>query len=397
MQWNDCFVGRYVCGKGHSTNVLRVTVYRYHRFRLKRDWSCHQCSIHSQLTTNLKSNGNVVSSQIGATLPAVETLVHVDSAGVVPPKGDLLVASGRHVFGRDRRRSTPAHNAQRILSNGTGRSASGRYLQVRTIVPILGLATGIVTPASNVALFGGDAADVVVNSGTDLAKLDTVGWTGLSMVILSPAHCLAIATETARVGLSGRYLNKGTGISGWVRLGVVVRPPTKDITTDGLDATDVISTATELNEGLVFGRRGDVAPARYGTGGSHGAAVGGTGGDLLEDARGSVGLALLVVAEAANGATTGNTTPTGQGAGEVMPCAYGGFVVRTGGWTFVYRKAPSNRFIDKAAPPSTTGLSSRGIASLSSGGIVSLVAINLATSTPRTNGVGLPRAAEKAK
>lgn len=220
-------------------------------------------NVHSQLTTNLKSNGDVVSSQIGATLPAVETLVHVDGAGVVPPKGDLLVASGRHVFGRDRRRSTPAHNAQRILSNGTGRTASGRYLEVGTIVPILGLTTGIVPPATNVALFGGDAANVVVKASTDLPKLDTVGCMSLSLVILAPAHCRAISMETARVGLSGRYLNKGTGTStsGWVRLRVVVRTPAQDVATDGLDATDVISTATELNEGLVFGRRGDVAPA----------------------------------------------------------------------------------------------------------------------------------------
>ena len=150
-------------------------------------------NVHSQLTTNLKSNGDVVSSQIGATLPAVETLVHVDGAGVVPPKGDLLVASGRHVFGGDWRRSTPAHNAQRILSNGAGRTASGRYLEVRTIVPILGLATGIMTPATNVALFGGDAADVVVKACTDLAKFHIVGWTRLSLVILAPAHCRATA------------------------------------------------------------------------------------------------------------------------------------------------------------------------------------------------------------
>ena len=302
----------------------------------------------SQLATNLKSNGDVVSSQIGATLPAVETLVHVDGAGVVPPKGDLLVASGRHVFGRDRRRSTPAHNAQRILSNGTGRTASGRYLEVRTIVPILGLTTGIVPPATNVALFGGDAANVVVKASTDLPKLDTVGCMSLSLVILAPAHCRAISMETARVGLSGRYLNKGTGTStsGRVRLGVVVRPPAQDVATDGLDATDVISTATELNEGLVFGRRGDVAPARHGTGGSHSATMGGTGGNLLEDAGGGVGLTLLVVTEAADGATAGDSTPTGQGAGEVMPCAYGGFVVRTGGRTFIYRKASSDRLVE---------------------------------------------------
>ena len=340
-----------------------------------------------------------MSSQIGAILPAVETLVHVDGAGVVPPKGDLLVASGRHVFGGDWRRPTPAHNAQRIFSDGTGCSASGRYLEVRTIVPILGLTTGIMTPATNVALFCGDAANVVVNAGTNLAKLDTIGWTGLSLVILAPAHCLAIAMETARVGLSGRYLNKGTGISGRVRLGVVVRTPTKDAAADGLDATDVISPAAELNEGLVFGRRGDAAPARNGTGGSHGAAVGGTGGDLLEDAKGGVRLALLVVTKTADTATsTGNAIPTGQGAGKVVSCAHGGFVVRTGGWTLVYRKAPSNRLIDKTAPPSTTGLSGGGIASLSGGGIVSLVLINPATSTtPRTNGAGLPRAAEKAK
>lgn len=327
----------------------------------------------------------------------METLVHVDGAGVVPPKGDLLVASGRHVFGGDWRRSTPAHNAQRILSDGTGRSASGRYLEVRTIVLILGLTTGIMTPATNVALFGGDAANVVVNAGTDLAKLDTIGWTGLSLVILAPAHGLAIAIETARVGLSGRYLNKGTGISGRVRLGVVVRTPTKDAAADGLDATYVISTATKLNEGLVFGRRGDAAPARNGTGGSHRAAVGGTGGYLLKDSGGGVRLALLIVSKAADTATA-DATPTGQGAGKVMSCTHGGFVVRTGGWTLVYGKASSNRLIDKTAPPPTTGLSGGGIASLSSGGIVSLVLINPATSTtPRTNGAGLPRAAEKAK
>ena len=357
-------------------------------------------SIYSQLATNLKSNGNVVSSQIGAILPAVETLVHVDGAGVVPTKGDLLVASGRHVCGRDRRGSTPAHNAQRILSNGTGGTASGRYLEVRTIVPILGLTTGIVPPATNVALFGGDAANVVVKASTDLAKLGTVGWTGLSLVIIAPAHRRAISMKTARVGLSGRYLNKGTGTaSGRVRLRVVVRTPAQDVATDGLDATDVISTATELNEGLVVGRRGDVAPARHGTGGSHGATVGGTGGDLLKDAGGSVGLALLIVTEAANRATAGDSTSTGQGAGEVMPCAYGGFVVRTGGWTFIYRKAPSNRLIDKAAPASTAGISSGGIVSLSGRctSIASLVLINPAASTPRTNGAGLSGAAEKAK
>lgn len=338
-----------------------------------------------------------MSSQIGAILPAVKTLVHVDGAGVVPPKGDLLVASVRHVFGGDWRRSTPAHNAQRILSNGAGRTASGRYLEVRTIVPILGLTTGIMTPATNVALFGGDAANVVVNAGTDLAKLDTVGWTGLSLVILAPAHGLAISMETARVGLSGRYLNKGTGISGRVRLGVVVRTPTKDAAADGLDATDVISAATELNEGLVFGRRGDVAPARHGTGGSQGATVGGTGGYLLKDSEGGVRLALFVVTKATDGPTTSDATPTGQGAGKVMSCTHGGFVVRTGGWTLIYGKTSSNRLIDKAAPPSTTGLSGGGIASLSGGGIVSLVLINPTTSAPRTNGAGLPRAAEKAK
>ena len=74
--------------------------------------------------------------------------------------------------------------------------------------------------------------------------------------------------------------------------------------------------------------------------------MGGTGGDLLKDAGGGVGLALLVVTKAANRATAGDSTPTGQGAGEVMPCAYGGFVVRTGGRTFIYRKTSSDRLVE---------------------------------------------------
>ena len=181
--------------------------------------------------------------------------------------------------------------------------------------------------------------------------------------------------EAARIGLAGRYLNEGTRPGGgWIRFAVVVRSPAQDVATGGLDATDVIPTAAELNEGLVFGRRGNVAPARDGTGGSQRAAVGGAGGDLIEDARGGVGLALIVVAPAAHGTTTSDTTSIGQGAGEVVPCAHGGFVVRTGGGTAIYREAPSNRFIATI-----------------------LLINNPAATTPRTNGIGLLKTAQKAK
>jgi len=291
-----------------------------------------------------------VTSQIGTILPAVETPVHVDGARVILPEGDLLVASGRHILCRNWRRPTPAHQTQRILSDGTSRPPPGRHLKVRAVVTILGLTARVAPPASNAALVGGDAADVVVESGADLAELDALGWAGLSLVVFAPANGRAVPTQPARVGLAGRHLNEGTGPRS-VGLTVMVGPPAQDVAPGGLDAADVVPAAADLNEGLVFRRRGDPPPARDGTGGSHGTAVGSTGGYLLEDAGRGIGLAVGIVAEAADGTAPGDAAARGQGAGEVMPRADGGFVVRTSRRAaVVYREAPANRFVDKPPP-----------------------------------------------
>ena len=151
------------------------------------------------------------------------------------------------------------------------------------------------------ALLGGDAADVVVEPGTDLAKRDALGWAGLSLVILAPALDLAVATEAARVGLAGRHLHEGRGTAGWwIGLAVVVGAPAQDGAAHGLDAADVISAAAQLSEGLVFGRRGDVPPAADLAVDADGAGVGVARGHLGVDAGRGLRLAVAVVPETAD-------------------------------------------------------------------------------------------------
>mmetsp|Transcript_2176 Transcript_2176/g.4886 ORF Transcript_2176/g.4886 Transcript_2176/m.4886 type:complete len:238 (-) Transcript_2176:1190-1903(-) len=232
----------------------------------------------------------------------MEALVGIDGTGVILPEGDLPVAPGRHVLDGNGRRPTPALQSQRVLPDGAGRSPPGRHLQVRPVVAILGLAAGVASPAADVALVGGDTADVMVEPGTDLAKRDALWWAGLSLVILAPALDLPVATEAARVGLAGRHLHEGRGTAGGWRIGlaVVVGAPAQDGAAHGLDAADVISAAAQLSEGLVFGRRGDVPPAADLTVDADGAGVGVARGHLGVDAGRGLRLAVAVVPETAD-------------------------------------------------------------------------------------------------